>query len=51
MNRGAWWATVHEVAKELDMTEWLNHNDVKVYTKSVETGENGGTRCVNTDFR
>ena len=51
MNRGAWWATVHEVAEELDMTEWLNHNDVKVYTKSVETGENGGTRCVNTDFR
>ena len=23
MNRGAWWATVHGVAKELDMTEQL----------------------------
>ena len=51
MNRGAWWATVHEVAKELDMTEWLNSNDVKAYTKSAETGKTGGTRCVNKDFR
>ena len=25
-DRGAWWATVHEVAKESDMTEWLNNN-------------------------
>ena len=24
MNRGAWWATVHGVAKESDMTERLN---------------------------
>ena len=24
MDRGAWWATVHGVAKELDMTERLN---------------------------
>ena len=23
MDRGAWWATVHGVAKELDMTEQL----------------------------
>ena len=23
MDRGAWWATVHGVAKESDMTEWL----------------------------
>ena len=26
MDRGAWWATVHEVTKELDRTEWLNNN-------------------------
>ena len=26
MDRGAWWATVHGVAKELDMTEGLNNN-------------------------
>ena len=26
MDRGAWWATVHGVAKELDSTEQLNRN-------------------------
>ena len=26
MGKGAWWATVHGVAKESDMTEWLNNN-------------------------
>ena len=26
MDRGAWWATVHGVSKELDMTEILNSN-------------------------
>ena len=26
MDRGAWWATVHGVTKELDMTERLNTN-------------------------
>ena len=26
MDRGAWWATVHGVAKESDMTEQLNNN-------------------------
>ena len=26
VGRGAWWATVHGVAKESDMTEWLNNN-------------------------
>ena len=24
MDRGAWWTSVHGVAKELDMTEWLS---------------------------
>ena len=27
MDIGAWWATVHGVTKELDMTEWLNNNN------------------------
>ena len=27
MNRGAWWATVHGVTKELDMTEQLNNKN------------------------
>ena len=26
MERGAWWAMVHRVAKELDTTEQLNSN-------------------------
>ena len=29
MNEGAWWATVHGVAKEPDMTEQLNNNSSK----------------------
>ena len=27
MDRGAWWATVHRVTKELDTTERLNNNN------------------------
>ena len=27
MDRGAWWATVHGVAKEQDMTAQLNNNN------------------------
>ena len=26
MDRGAWWAAVHGVSKESDMTEQLNNN-------------------------
>ena len=26
LDRGAWWATVHEVTKELDTTEQLSNN-------------------------
>ena len=26
MDRGAWWVTVHVIAKESDMTEQLNNN-------------------------
>ena len=33
MDRRAWWATVHGVAKELDTTKRLNNNDdIKVHT-------------------
>ena len=28
MDRGAWWATVHGVTKESDMTEQLNNNNM-----------------------
>ena len=27
MSRGAWWATVHGVAKDSDMTQQLNNNN------------------------
>ena len=30
MDRGAWWATVHGVVKELDTTEWLNNNNKNI---------------------
>ena len=28
---GAWWVRVHRVAKESDMTEWLNHNMIHYF--------------------
>ena len=37
MDRGAWWAMVHGVAKELDMTEWLNKGN----SKGVMRGSKG----------
>ena len=37
MDRGAWWATVHGVAKELDMTECLNNSN----SKGVMRGSKG----------
>ena len=34
MDRGPWWATVHGVAKELDMTSVLNSSsDLRVWSK------------------
>ena len=27
MDRGAWWATIHEVSKESDITQQLNNNN------------------------
>ena len=36
MDRGAWWATVHGAAKELDTTEWLSHSLFIDKERSVE---------------
>ena len=33
MDRGAWWATVHGVTKELDMTEQLNNSNTITHSK------------------
>ena len=39
MDRGAWWASVHEVA-ELYMTEWLTHTHTHTHTQApdLDTG-------------
>ena len=34
MDRGAWQATVHGVAKESDTTEQLNRNNLAAYTNT-----------------
>ena len=39
MDRGALRATVHGVAKELDMTWWLNNNHNKIEAKYTEGGQ------------
>ena len=40
MDRGAWWAIVHEVTKESDMTKWLSmHPRMWVGLHSKEDGE------------
>ena len=42
MDRGAWWATVHRVTEESDMTEWLNthtdtQTDIHMHTCTTHT--------------
>ena len=37
MERGAWRATVHGVAKESDTTQQLNNNYYNIYTKTTKT--------------
>ena len=39
MDRGAWWATVHGVHKELDTTEQLTHTHTHTHT-NADTLEN-----------
>ena len=43
MDRGAWWAMVHGVATELDMTEWLNNINCK--------GVMRGSKVLGPDLR
>ena len=33
-DRGAWWATVHEITEELDMTRWLSNSNNKLMLNS-----------------
>ena len=35
MDRGAWWATVHGVAKGSNVTEQLNNNNSKLYEFTI----------------
>ena len=37
MDRGAWWATVHEVTKESDMTQQLENNNKLVFMGPLPT--------------
>ena len=38
MDRGAWWATVHRVTEESDMTEWLNtHTQIHINMHTLTT--------------
>ena len=52
MNRGVWWATIHGVTKELDMTEQLNNNNNNLLEQKqnarMTDGEAGGCQqlCV-----
>ena len=38
MDRGAWWATVHGIAKELDTTEQLNNNLMHLWMRCTGKG-------------
>ena len=37
---GDWWATVHGVKKESDMTQWLNHHSIQSNSKFCEPSAN-----------
>ena len=41
MDRGAWWATVHETAKELDVTEQLHREGAGPTGQSLASGPYG----------
>ena len=47
MDRGAWWATVHGVAKESDTTEQLNNNRFnRIRNMSLKSGQSKWRRWV-----
>ena len=50
MDRGAWRATVHGVAKESNMTEWLNSNSLKT-AQHLRTYYKGRILCPITKVR
>ena len=39
VNGGAWWATVHRVAKESDTTEANEHTQARTYSRSYRRPE------------
>ena len=43
-DRGAWWAIVHGITKELDMTEQLNNYNKEEVSKENKVGNKGGAR-------
>ena len=45
MDRGAWWAAVHGVAKELDMTQRLNNSHHFSQVKTYYLKENSFMFC------
>ena len=52
MDRGALWATVHEVAKELDMTYWLNNSNKRSadVIKDLEMDYLSGSKVITKVF-
>ena len=42
MDRGAWWATVHGLEEELDMTQRLNSNNEQSHILGKVFSTNGG---------
>ena len=49
MDRGAWHAIVHGVAKELDMTQWLSNKAVPYHLTQVVTMTSILTKISGTD--
>ena len=47
MDRGAWWATIHGVTKESDMTEQLTHTHTHTHTEGHKTRKIQRDRCVD----
>ena len=51
MDRGAWWATVHGVAKELDTTWWLNNKKYQLLNwYKVKIMQKGKKQVLNNNY-